>query len=315
MERRPLGKTGIEVSAVGYGAMALSLEGGPPEAESVAILQQLLGGGVTFFDTADTYCRGPGDLHHNERLLARALAARQGGPEPVCVATKGGTVRTASGWEIDGTPDRLYRGICASFQALGGKEPISIWQHHWPDPRYSIAAMMKPVRRAVEEGLVRFIGVGNYSVQQLREVRDVLPVVSVQNQFNLWHREPEEDGMLEYCEREDIVFLPWRPLGGLGLAHRLGEIRPVADLARERGISPQRLMISWHLAKSKCIFPIPGSSRVENVLDCLAAREVRLEPREIARLDAVPPAELPRRTRPPAWEQAPGLARHKNASS
>ena len=312
MLTRFFGKTGIKAGVLGYGAMALSLEE-RSEPESMEILGKALDSGVTFFDTADTYCRGPSSLHHNERLLARMLESLPKDGPYIFLATKGGTVRTERGWEVDGAPDFLYRGICESFEALGGKRPISLWQHHWPDPRHSITAMLEPVARAVNEKLVRFVGVANYSVEQLREARDVVDVVSVQNQYNFWNREPEHDGVLEYCEQEGLIFLPWRPMGGLGLAQRLGEIGPLAGLAHERGISPQRLVVAWHLAKSKCILPIPGSSRLEHILDCLAAEKIRLEPREIALLNAISEKDLPERIRPAAWKWMPPLTR-KDAS-
>jgi len=292
--------------------MALSLAGRPPEEASLRILQHVLEQGIRFIDTADTYGLGPRDLHHNERLVARAIAHVAAceplrGP-PVMVATKGGTLRTEQGWQIDGSPDRLYRAICASYEALGGARPIALWQHHWPDPRYSIRAMLEPVRRAVDERLVRCVGVGNYSLDQIKQAREVVEVVAVQNQYNLWHREAERDGTLAYCEEHDLVFLPWRPLGGLGLAHRLSEIPRIADLARRRDVSPQRLMIAWHLAKSKCILPIPGSSRMDHLNDCFAAAELTLTVRELAALDAISEADLPRRSRAPAWEIRPPLS-------
>jgi len=306
MRTRPFGKTGIDVSVLGCGSMALSLPGRPPEERALQILRRLLLEGVSLLDTADTYGLGPDDLHHNERLLARAVSERAG--MPVVVATKGGTVRTESAWQIDGNPDRLYRAICGSYEALGGEAPIPLWQHHWPDPRYSIRAMLQPVRRAVDEGLVRFVGVGNYSLDQIKQARDVVDVVSVQNQYNLWHREAEQDGVLAYCEAHGLMFLPWRPLGGLGLAQLLGEIPAVADLARQRNASPHRLLIAWQLAKSPCILPIPGGRRLEHLLDCLAAAELNLDSREVARLDAIPAADLPRRARKAAWEEMPPLA-------
>ena len=168
--------------------------------------------------------------------------------------------------------------------------------------------MLAPVQRAVNEHLVRSVGVANYNVEQVRQARDVVDVVSVQNQYNLWHREAERDGMLEYCEREGLVFMPWRPLGGPGLAHRLGEIKPLAEIARDRGISPQRLMIAWHLAKSYCILPIIGTRRLPHLVDCCAADGVQLESREIARLDAILPEQLAGRSRAAAWEGMPPLA-------
>jgi pyridoxine 4-dehydrogenase len=146
-------------------------------------------------------------------------------------------------------------------------------------------------------------------VEQLQQAREIVDVVSVQNQYNLWHREAEQDGMLEYCEQEGLVFIPWRPMGGPGLAHRLAEIEPLAQIARDRGISPQRLMIAWHLAKSPCILPLVGTRRWDHLEDCLAADGVKLEPREVARLDAVLPGQLAERSRQPAWEGMPPLAK------
>jgi aryl-alcohol dehydrogenase-like predicted oxidoreductase len=287
--------------------MALSVEDHPSEAQALEILRQVAARGVSFIDTADTYGRAPSDLHHNERLLATFLAGKKGGAR-IFVATKGGTIRKSPGWEIDGSPDRLYRVICESFEALGGEQAIFLWQHHWPDPRYSIKVMMEPVRRAVEEKLIQFVGVGNYSIQQIKEARDLVDVVSVQSQYNFWRREAERNGLLEYCETENLVFLPWRPLGGLGLAQRLGEIKPLADLASARGISPYQVNVAWHLAKAKCILPIPGSSRLENILDCLEAENVHLTRSEMSQLDAIAEADLPKRSRPPAWERMPPLS-------
>ena len=284
-------------------------KGRPPEDQAKQILRRLLQEGLTFLDTADTYGPEPEETHHNERLIRGAFAAMHKPEKPILVATKGGMRRTAGRWEIDGSPEHLYRSICGSYQAFGGETPIPLWQLHWPDPRFSIAAMLAPARRAVDEKLVQFVGVCNFSLAQLKQAQDIVPVVSVQNQFNLWHREAEMDGILEYCVQSDLVFLPWRPFGGLGLSQRLGEVQPLARLASERGISPQRLIIAWQLAKSSSILPIPGSCRLDHILDCLAAVEDRLDDAEVRCLDAISPSDLPRRERPAAWEGMPPLAR------
>ena len=296
------------MSALGYGAMALSLDPSVTEAAAVETLQKVLQSGIRLIDTADTYCRDVNSLHHNERLIARVLREQAETTGPILVATKGGTIRTAEGWQIDGNPDLLYQAIVESFQALGGDCPIPIWQHHWPDPRYSITRMMKAVRRAADEKLIERVGVANYSLEQIREARDVVSVVSVQNQYNLWHREAESDGIIDYCEREGLVFMPWRPMGGLGLAQRLGEIPTLVRLAGERSVSPQCMMIAWHLAKSAAIVPIPGAGRFEHFLDCLRAKDLRLAAGEIAAIDAIPAGELPQRARPAAWRDRPPLS-------
>lgn len=302
---RPLGSTGLNVSRIGLGAMPLSTGSSLPTTDAEALLDLALDRGVTFLDTADTYCTGPEALHHNEQLIARVLTRRL---SSAVVATKGGTLRTPTGWEIDGHPDRLYAAIVASYAALGGREPIPLWQHHWPDPRYSITAMLRSVRRAVDEGLVRFVGVGNYTRAQLHEACDVLPITTLQNQYNFWHREAETDGLLAECAAQHITFLPWRPLGGPGLSDRLSEIVPLQGIANERGVSPQRLTIAWQLAQSPCILPIPGTRRREHLLDSLAAAELVLEPRELERLNAIRTEELPRRQREAAWQAHPPLS-------
>ncbi len=301
MRQRPFGKTGESVGVIGYGAQYLSLKGRPDEAHSVELLNRVIAEGANYIDTADTYCLGPHELHHNEKLLAKTVASR------AHIGTKGGTVRTSAGWEIDASPDRLYRVINESFQALDG-QPIFLWQLHWPDARFPIADMFRVARRAVDEKLIRFVGVGNMNVEQIKQARDIVDIVSVQNQFNFWHRESETDGVIDYCQRENLVFLPWRPMGGEGLAQRLGEIAPLANIARARGVSPQRIVLAWQSAKSPAILPIPGSTKIANILDCFAAAELKLEAKEIAALDALTTADLPIRHRPPAWDKSPRIA-------
>jgi pyridoxine 4-dehydrogenase len=298
MRYRQLGHTGTLVSVVGYGAMALSLER-VPEPEAIDTLHRIFDLGVTFVDTAYSYCDDERDQHHNERLVARARDSWPGDASRLVIATKGGAIRVGGRWQRNGAPDHLYAAIRGSHAALGGREPIALWQHHWPDPRYPIRESMKAVRRAVEEGLVRHVGVSNYSVAQIEEAREVVDIVTVQNQYNLWCRDPERDGVLAYCERENICFLPYRPVGGLGLAQQLHRIPTLASLAAARGISPWRLMIAWMLARSPCILPIPGSMRWSHAEDALRAYSVELTPEEIARIDSIPNAELPALTTDP----------------
>ncbi len=311
MRTRSLGWTGVEVSVIGYGPMALSLRGRPERSAQVALLESVIAAGVTLFDTADTYCLGPEELHHNERLIAGVVNDR---PD-VKIATKGGTLRTSHGWQLDSHPERLYRAIVESHNALGGRKPIFLWQHHWPDPRWTIAEMLRPVQRALSEGLIRYVGVGNYSLPQLREACDLVPVVTVQNQYNLWHREPETNGLFEFCVKRNLVFLPYRPLGGAELACRLREIPALARLARDRGISPQRLLIAWHRAQSSCLLPIPGSRQLAHVQDCLAAAEIELEVQELRQINALRPEELPQLARTPNWSDHPPLSDGSAAGS
>lgn len=304
MRMRELGWTRLPVSPLGYGPVTLSLDDRPSWDESIALIQAAYAAGITFFDTADTYCRGPDDLHHNERLLAAALTEA---PD-ARIATKGGTVRTETGWELNSHPERLYQAIVGSYEALGGREPLFLWQHHWPDPRWSIPQMLAPVRRALEERLIQHVGVGNYSLEQLRIACDLLPIVSVQNPYNLWNRDVEQSGMLEYCEQHQLVLIPYHPLGGRELSGRLGEITAVAQLARNHAVSPQCIVLAWHLAQSRCLLPIPGSRHRDHLIENLGAADLVLDPRAIQQLNSLRPDELPRLNRPPRWTTHPPLS-------
>lgn len=303
MRYREFGTTGRRVSVIGYGCAALSV--GADRDQAAAVLATVDSLGINLVDTADTYCRLPSELHANERTLAQIYGPC---PERVLIATKGGTVRTPTGWGILGEPSRLHRAIVESHAALGGQSPIALWQHHWPDPRYATADVLRSVRRAQDEGLVRWMGVGNYDLQQLREACDCAAVVSIQNQYNLWHRSAESEGLLEFCENRGLVFLAWRPLGGEGLASRLDEIDAVRRLASHRGISPQRLVIAWMLRKSTCLVPLIGSTNPDHIADCAAATDIQLDDQEMSQLNQLRPEELPQRARSPAWVRHPPLA-------
>ena len=236
-------------------------------------------------DTADAYCRDESDKHHNERLVREALHSYGGDAAGCVVATKGGCIRPGGRWETRGDPDYLRRTIRESHSALGDSDPIALWQHHAPDRGVPLEDSLAVVKEAVDEGLIRHVGVSNYSVDEIERARKVVDVVSVQNQYSPWHRQPERDGVLRYCEREGLTFLPWSPLGGSGRAKRLGDYPDLAALARDKGVSPQRLVLAWLRAKSPCVLPIPGASRVASLEDSVAADELELSGEEVARID------------------------------
>lgn len=285
MRTTQIGNTDLTVSAIGLGAMHLSLKGRPPEAQAFAVLHRALDMGVTFIDTADAYCIDEQDKHHNEALIRRALDAYEGDTSTVVVATKGGLMRTGGEWPRNGDPDHLRRAIRESHEALGGRGPITLWQHHAPDPEVPVDRSLQATREAVDAGLIRHVGVSNYSVEQIERARDVVDVVSVQNRYSPWHRAPEHDGVLDYCEREGLTFLPYSPLGGRSRAKSLDEYEDIAALAREKDISPQRLVLAWLMAKAACILPIPGVSRIESVEDSIPAVDVHLTEDEVRRVD------------------------------
>jgi aryl-alcohol dehydrogenase-like predicted oxidoreductase len=287
MQQVKLGRTDLEVSVIGIGGMPMSLSGRPDEATSVAAIHRALELGVTFIDTADAYCIDEGDKHHNETLIARALASFPGDTSKVVVATKGGLMRHEGRWPRNGDPAHLRKTIRESHAALGGERPLDLWQLHAPDPDFAIEESLAAAREAVADGLVRYVGVSNFDVSQIEQARAVIDIVSVQNQHNPWHRKPEEDGVLAYCEREGLTFLPWSPFGGRQRAAKLGDSAPVLlELAEELEATPHQVMLAWLRALSPCILPIPGISKAASAEGCAAAAALTLNDAQRGRLDA-----------------------------
>ncbi|AFZ31367.1 aldo/keto reductase [Gloeocapsa sp. PCC 7428] len=285
MQTTQLGNTDVTISAIGLGGMPMSLSSRPPESQAIEVIHRALDLGVTLIDTADSYCKDESDKHHNERLIAKALQQYEGDTSKVTVATKGGLMRPNGNWTRNGNPAHLRETIRVSFEALGGDKPIDVWQYHAPDPNYTIEEALTPAKEAVESGLIRFVGVSNFSVDQIKQARDVVEIVSVQNQYNPWHRQPEFDGVLEYCANEGLTFLPWSPLGGSRRVSRLEDIPAIANLAKEKGVSVYAIVLAWLRAKSPCVVPIPGASKVASIEDSTASLDVTLSEPEILQVD------------------------------
>ncbi|MGI2903466.1 aldo/keto reductase [Tolypothrix sp. VBCCA 56010] len=285
METKQLGKSGVYVSAIALGGMPMSLRDRPTESESLKVIHRALDLGVTFIDTADSYCKDESDKHHNEKLIHKALQTYNGDASNVVVATKGGLMRPQGNWTRNGNPEHLRKTIRESFEALGGNKPIDVWQYHSPDPDYTIEEALTPASEAVKEGLIRFVGVSNFSVEQIKQAQDVVEIVSVQNQYSPWYRQPEKDGVLKYCEQQQLTFLPWSPLGGSRRHSDLQDIKAIAQLAKEKGVSVYCIVLAWLRSKSPCILPIPGASKVSSIEDSVRAADVKLSDEEVQRID------------------------------
>ncbi|MFE9924959.1 aldo/keto reductase [Streptomyces sp. NPDC005774] len=277
----------VEVSAIGLGAMPMSIEGRPDEARSLATVHAALDAGVTLIDTADAYHRDAGEVGHNETLIAKALASHDRGGD-VLVATKGGHLRPGDGsWTLDGSPRHLREACEASLRRLG-VEAIGLYQFHRPDPRIPYAESIGAVRDLLDEGKIRMAGISNADPERIRQARDILGgrLVSVQNQFSPAFRSSEPE--LELCAELGVAFLPWSPFGGITRAGDLGSTyAPFARVAQTHGVSPYRVCLAWMLAKSPVVVPIPGASRPESVRDSVRAADLVLSAEEIEELDAV----------------------------
>jgi aryl-alcohol dehydrogenase-like predicted oxidoreductase len=281
------GVDAVKVSAIGLGEMPLSLDGRPDERQAIRTIHAALDAGVTLIDTADAYCLNADDVGHGERLVAKALAAYGGDATEVLVATKGGHRRRANGaWYVEGRPEYLKGAADASLKALG-VEAIGLYQYHRPDPSVPYADSLGAIRDLLDEGKIRLAGISNANVEQIDLANQILggQLASVQNQFALNVR--SSGGELEHTGELGIAFLPWSPLGGIGNAGHIEQRYPAfADVARERGLSPQQVTLAWMLGKGGHVIPIPGSSRPETAQASAAAADVELSPDEMVRLDA-----------------------------
>jgi aryl-alcohol dehydrogenase-like predicted oxidoreductase len=273
----------MKVSAVGLGAMPLSLAGRPDEARSLRTIHAALDAGVTLIDTADAYCLGGSEVGHNERLVAKALTSWPGDREGVLVATKGGHTRPGREWGLDGRPEYLRQACEASLRALGA-EAIGLYQFHRPDPKVPFAESVGALAELRAAGKVRMVGLSNVSVDQIEQARRIVEVASVQNEFSPRFRRSE--GELAWCAAHRIAFLPWSPLGGMGRGGRLARRHPAfAEVATCHGVSPQQVALAWELAKAPVVIPIPGARRPETIVDSAASASLRLDADDLARLD------------------------------
>ena len=257
----------LPVHRLGYGAMQITGKGvwGPPAdpERAVAVLRRVVELEVTLIDTADSY--GP---NVSEELIARALHPY---PPGLVIATKGGFERSGPNrWQTNGRPEHL-RSVCEGSLRRLRLEQIPLYQLHRIDPKVPAADSLGELARLQQEGKIRHVGLSEVGVAEIKHARTIVPIVSVQNRYNLAERAAED--VLDYCEREGIAFLPWYPLLTGKLAEPGG---PVAAVAQRFGATPAQVALAWLLKRSPVMLPIPGTSSVEHLEENVAAAALEL---------------------------------------
>jgi aryl-alcohol dehydrogenase-like predicted oxidoreductase len=285
VKHRPLGPGAPAVSAVGYGGMHLSIEERPPEAQGIRVIQAALDAGVTLIDTADVYCLDQHDIGHNERLIAAALAGWRGDRSAVTVATKGGVVRPGGRWESDARPAQLRAAAERSLRALG-VERLDLYQLHAPDPKVPFAESVGELARLREAGKIRWVGLSNVSVMQVREAQAITPITTVQNRLNPFFPESLGSGVVRYCAEQGIGFLAYSPTGGGRLTRKLPAHPLLAQIAARLGVSAHAVVLAWALAQSPTVIVIPSARTVEHALDSIGAADLELTPNDLTAIDA-----------------------------
>ena len=259
----------LTVNRLGFGAMRITgrgIWGDPPSRDqAIATLRRVVELGVTFIDTADSY--GPSV---SEELIAEALHPY---PDDLVIATKGGLVRPGPNrWDGDGRPEHLREACEGSLRRLR-LDQIPLYQLHAPDPKVPLAESVGAIAELKDEGKIRHVGVSNVSEAQLRAAQRIVPIVSVQNRYNVNDRRSQP--LVDLCEQEDMVFLPWAPL------QESGRRVAVAAAAQRHGVTEQQVVIAWLLASSPAILPIPGTGSPEHAAENVAAAAVDLSREEM----------------------------------
>ena len=267
----------LTIHRLGFGAMRLTGEGiwGPPRDhnEALRVLRRAVDLGVDFIDTADSY--GP---YISEELIREALHPY---PAGLLIATKAGLLRTGPNeWLPCGRPEYLRQQCEMSLRRLG-LERIDLFQLHRIDSQVPAEEQFGLLRDLQSEGKIRHIGLSEVSVAEIEAARKIVPIVSVQNLYNLVERKSED--VLDYCDRQAIGFIPWFPIASGKLAEPGG---PVDDVARATGATPSQVALAWLLHRSPVMLPIPGTGSVAHLEENCGAAGLSLSPAQIAELSA-----------------------------
>jgi pyridoxine 4-dehydrogenase len=269
----------LVVNRLGFGAMRITGPGiwGEPRdpAEARRVLQRAIELGVNFIDTADAY--GP-DV--SERLIAEALYPY---PRGLTIATKGGMIRPGAGqWVADGRPQHLREACEGSLRRLK-LQRIDLYQLHRIDPKVALEDSMGELARLREQGRIRHIGVSNFNAAELARARRLVPVVSVQNRYNIADRSSGD--VLQICAREGLAFIPWAPIArGAVDTLDIGKKQTLESIAAAHDVSVSQAAVAWLLATSPAMLPIPGTSSVAHLEANVAAAGVKLTAAELAAL-------------------------------
>jgi pyridoxine 4-dehydrogenase len=270
----------LSVNRLGFGAMRLTgdgIWGWPADRENARkVLRRAVDLGVNFIDTSDAY--GP---EVDELLIAEALHPY---PSGLVIATKGGLTRPGPGqWVPNGRPEYLTQCVEKSLKRLK-LERIDLYQLHRIDPKVPVEDSLGALKTLQDAGKIRHVGLSQVTEKEIERAKKVLPIVSTQNEYNIEYR--RDDGTVAYCEKENLAFIPWAPIGGGRTPLRKSD-SPLAIEAKRRGVSVTQLALAWLLQRSPVMLPIPGTSSLPHLEENMASTKVQLTPSDWKAIEAL----------------------------
>jgi aryl-alcohol dehydrogenase-like predicted oxidoreductase len=268
----------LRATRLGFGTMRLTGEGiwGEPadRPEAIRVLRRAVELGINFIDTADSY--GPGV---SEELIAEALLPY---PADLVIATKGGFERPGPNkWVENGKPEHLKSACEGSLRRLR-LDRIDLYQLHRIDPKVPAEDQLGTLKDLQAQGKIKHIGLSEVSMQQIEHARTIVPIVSVQNRYSIADRGAED--VLEYCEKEKLVFIPWFPLAAGRVS---GADSPIARVAARLKATPSQVALAWLLARSPVMLPIPGTSKVKHLEENVAAVDLKIDANAMQELEGL----------------------------
>ncbi len=306
MQKRTLGRNGLEVSAIGLGAMGMSQSYGPagPRDEMIAVLRTAVERGVTFFDTAEVYGNG-----HNEELVGEALAPFKG---RVVIATKFGFKDPAAGavGGLDSRPEHIRQVVETSLKRLR-VDAIDLLYQHRVDPAVPIEDVAGAVKDLIAAGKVKHFGLSEASAKTIRRANAVQPVTALQSEYSLWWRDPEKE-ILPTCQELGVGFVPYSPLGRGFLTGKIDEsttfettdfraslprftpenrkanqtvIDMLGRIAQRKKATRAQIALAWLLAQKPWIVPIPGTRKIERLEENIGAASIELTPTDLREIE------------------------------
>ncbi|WP_026465042.1 aldo/keto reductase [Adhaeribacter aquaticus] len=272
----------FSINRMGYGAMRITGDGiwGPPKDhdESIRVLKRAVELGISFIDTADSY--GP---HVSEELIAEALHPY---PAGLVIATKGGLLRTGPNqWPVNAHPDHLKEALEGSLKRLK-LDSIDLYQLHRVDPEVPFEQTLEFLQKVQQEGKIKHIGLSEVTVDQIKKAQEYVKIVSVQNMYSVDNRKWEEE--LQYCEEQNMAFIPWYPLGG----GNVKALEKLEQIGKKYEATAHQIALSWLLHHSPNILLIPGTSKVKHLEENFEAASIALSPEDLTELDKINQAEV-----------------------